>query len=118
MAIQNNFDEHASVTVEGLAPAQQPVATTLFDALSELADLVDDAFSMEGLNGTGDRAIIYFMSCITFALNNIADAQVVEEQLRQLAEEMETYSSPPGGIDADWWAELRAEIAAARAACL
>ncbi len=117
MAIQNNFDEHGSVAVEGLA-VQQPVATELFDALTELADLVDDAFSMEGLTGTGDRAILYFMSCITFALNNIADPQAVEEQLRELAEEMETYGDAPGGIDADWWAELRAEIAAARAACL
>jgi hypothetical protein len=118
MAIQRDFEQQGSVAVEGLVAAHQPVATALFDALADLADLVDDAFSMEGLNGTGDRAIIYFMTGISIALNNIADAQVVEEQLRELMEEMDAYGSAPGGIDADWWTELHAELAAARAACL
>ena len=114
MAIFND-NNGGGVAVEGLQVKPQPVNQVLLDKLSELADMLDTAFEMEGLTGVGDRAIIYFMTVITISLDSIRDVAEVEMQLAEIAEEINTYgATPPGGIDDNWWDTFRANVSAAR----
>ncbi len=114
MAISNNPNDGA-VAVAGPVAAAPPVNQELLDKLSELAEMLDDAFAMPNLNGVGDRAIIYFASAIMISLDSITDLAEVEEQLSAVAEDMATYGEmPPGGIDENWWDSFRANVSAAR----
>ncbi len=114
----NNGNNDGAVAIEGLAQ-QPPVNQELFEKLSELADMLDTAFEMDGLTGVGDRAIIYFMTAITISLDSIRDIAEVELQLSEVAEEINSFGAvPPGGIDADWWNTFKATLAAARHSCL
>lgn len=118
MAIFNDNNAGA-VAVEGLQAQPQPVNQELLDKLSELADMLDAAFEMDGLTGVGDRAIIYFMAAVTISLDSIRDVAEVEMQLAEIAEEINTYgATPPGGIDDNWWDTFKTTLAAARNSCL
>ncbi len=117
MAIFND-NGAGSVAVEGLQAQVPPVNQELLDKLSELADMLDTAFEMEGLTGVGDRAIIYFMTAVTISLDSIRNVAEVEDQLAAVAEEINSFGAAPGGIDADWWDTFKTTLAAARNSCL
>jgi hypothetical protein len=79
--------------------------------------MVDGAFEMPHLSGIGDRAILFFMTMITISLNSITDPAEVDAALADIVQEVESFGAPPGGIDADWWADFMAAVEATRA-CL
>jgi hypothetical protein len=115
MAIFNNNNNDDALAVAGPIAAPPPVNQELLEKLTELADMLDDAFAMPNLNGVGDRAIIYFMSAITLSLNAITDAAEVETQLADVAEEIAAFgAAPPGGIDDNWWDTFHATLSATR----
>ncbi len=118
MAIFND-NGAGGVAVEGLQAQAQPVNQELLDKLSELAEMLDTAFEMDGLTGVGDRAIIYFMTAVTISLDSIRDIAEVELQLSEIAEEINSFgATPPGGIDDNWWDTFKTTLAAARHSCL
>lgn len=114
MAIFND-NGAGGVAVEGLQVQPQPVNQALLEKLSELADMLDAAFAMPNLSGTGDRIIIYLMAAVTISLDAITDLAEVEMQLAAVAEDMSTFgATPPGGIDDNWWDNFKANVSAAR----
>jgi hypothetical protein len=119
MAIFNNNNNDDALTVAGLIAAAPPVNQELLEKLTDLADMLDDAFAMPNLTGAGDRAIIYFMSAVTLSLDSITDAVEVETQLADVSEEIAAFgAAPPGGIDENWWDTFHTTLNAARNALL